>query len=265
MVDRREEADGGEAERDLERRPREGGHDRARADAEEEDHDHPFAAPLVREPAGRDRGHPEGDESRRRVGDEGGVAHPPLVGEPQRGDGREDEHEEVVEEVPDVQEQEAETVARHTAFPKRAMDSGAFPGEGGTAERYASPLSHRAPPEATSRPRPGSGAPGSGDTPPGSVGIPARARFGLARHHRRGAAGRGAGVNWRPRFAKGRAGGKPALPGGRGPGAPAGGARRAGRAGRAGGRVRIAPPFPEPLRWKRLPTPPRGRPSRRAG
>ena len=93
--------------------PREGGQDRARADAEEEDDDHPLAAPLVREPAGRNRGHPEGDEARRRVRDEGRVAHPPLVGEPEGRDRREDEHEEVVEEVPDVQEEEAEASTRH--------------------------------------------------------------------------------------------------------------------------------------------------------
>ena len=145
MVDRGEETDGGEPERDLERRPREGGQDRARSDAEEEDHDHPFPAPLVREPAGGDRGHPEGDEARRRVGDEGRVAHPPLVGEPERRDGREDEHEEVVEEVPDVQEEKAETGTRHGGF----LDVGQGPGRGPeregpwTATLKGSSLSHR--------------------------------------------------------------------------------------------------------------------------
>ena len=48
---------------------------------------------------------------------------------------------------------------------------------------------------------------------PGSAGILARARFGVAKPPRPGTAGRGAGADWRPCSSEARAGRMPALPG----------------------------------------------------
>ena len=113
MVDRGEHADREQSEGNLGRRFRQRGHDGARADADEEDDEHPFPAPLVRDPAGRNRTQSERDEARHRVGDERRVTHPPFIREPERRDCREDQHEEVIEEVPDAQEEEVQSIARH--------------------------------------------------------------------------------------------------------------------------------------------------------
>ena len=51
MIDRGEYADDEQADADLQRRLREGGGDRRRADADEEHGDHALAAPFVGEPA----------------------------------------------------------------------------------------------------------------------------------------------------------------------------------------------------------------------
>ena len=120
MVDRGEHPDREQPQRDLDGGARQRRGDRARPDADEEDHHHPFPAPLVRDPSGRDGADPERDEPRRGVGDERRVAHAPLLGEPQRRHRREDQHEEVVEEMPDVEEQEVQAIARHLG--RRAPD-----------------------------------------------------------------------------------------------------------------------------------------------
>ena len=113
VVDGRENADREEAGRDRERRIGQRRGDRARADPEKEDDHHPLAAPLVRDPSGRDGADAEGDESGRGERNERRVTHLPLRGQPERGDGREDQHEEMVEEVPDVEKQEADPVPWH--------------------------------------------------------------------------------------------------------------------------------------------------------
>jgi hypothetical protein len=100
---------------DLERRAGQRRKDGGGADADEEDDHHPLAAPLVGQPAGRDGAQAEGDEAWGRVGDELGVAHVPLVAQPQCRRGREDEHEQMVEEVPDVEKQEVDPFAVHAA------------------------------------------------------------------------------------------------------------------------------------------------------
>ena len=117
VVDGGEHADCEQSGRDFDRRISERRGDRACPDADEEDDHHPFPTPLVRDPAGRNRADPERDEPRRGVGNQRRVAHPPLLGEPQRRDRREDQHEEVIEEVPDVEEQEVQAIARHEGSP----------------------------------------------------------------------------------------------------------------------------------------------------
>ena len=111
VVDRGEHADREQSGRNLDRGVRHRRRDRARPDADEEDDHHALAAPLVREPPRRYRADAECDEPRRGVRNERGVAHAPFLGEPQRRDRREDQHEEVVEEVPDVEEQEVQAFA----------------------------------------------------------------------------------------------------------------------------------------------------------
>ena len=111
VVDGGEHPHGQQSQRDLHRRVRQRRQDRARADADEEDHDHSGPAPLVRHPSGRNRTDPERDEPRRGVRDERRVAHVPLFGKPQRRHRGEDQHEEMVEEMPEVEEKEVQAVA----------------------------------------------------------------------------------------------------------------------------------------------------------
>ena len=110
MVDRREDADGEQAGRDLERTRGERRGDRGKPGSNEEDRHHAFPAPAVRKPAGGERKETEGDEARCRIGHELGIRHPPLADQREGGDGREDQHEEVVQEVAHVQEEEMEAI-----------------------------------------------------------------------------------------------------------------------------------------------------------
>ena len=111
VVDGGEHTHGEQSQRDLHRRVRQRRQDRAHADADEEDDDHAGPAPLVRHPSGRNRTDPERDEPRRGVRDQRRVAHVPLFGKPQRRHRGEDQHEEMVEEMPEVEEKEVQAVA----------------------------------------------------------------------------------------------------------------------------------------------------------
>ena len=131
MVERSEHADCEQPRGNLERGAGQRRRNRARPDAEEEDDHHAFPAPLVRDPSGRYRADAKGDEPRRGVGDERGVAHAPFLGEPQRRDRCEDQHEKVVEEVPDVEEEEVDAIASH-ASPRCPVCGSVHPDEAGT-------------------------------------------------------------------------------------------------------------------------------------
>ena len=113
MVDRGEHADHEQPDPDLQRRLRKSGRDRGEPDADEEHDHHALAAPFVREPAGRIREHAEREEAGRRVFEQFAVAELPFARERQRRDGREDQREQMIEEVPDVEEQEMRAIAIH--------------------------------------------------------------------------------------------------------------------------------------------------------
>ena len=115
MIDRGEHADHEQPDADLQRRLGQSGRDRGEPDADEEHHHHAFAAPFVGEPAGRIGEHPEGEEAGRRVFEQIAVAEPPFADERERRDRREDQREQVIEEVPDVEEQEMRAIAVHAS------------------------------------------------------------------------------------------------------------------------------------------------------
>ena len=83
------------------------------ADADEEHRHHAFAAPLVRDPACRQRKQPERQKPRRRVFQQVRIADAPFAGQRQRRDGGEDQCEHVVEEVTHIQEKEVTAVPIH--------------------------------------------------------------------------------------------------------------------------------------------------------
>ena len=113
VVDRGEHADGQQPRADLERRVGEPGGEGAGPDAEEEDAHHPLAAPLVAEPPGQEREGPERNEAGRPVWDQVVIGQVPGLGQEERRHGGEDQHGEMVEQVPDIQEQELRREAGH--------------------------------------------------------------------------------------------------------------------------------------------------------
>ena len=102
MVDRGENTDESEPQRDLQGPRRKTGEDARRSDSEEEHAHHAEAAPAVGEPSGRDRAGAERDEAAERKGQELRVAAAELLahGEDHRG---ENEHEQVIERVPEIE------------------------------------------------------------------------------------------------------------------------------------------------------------------
>jgi len=113
VIDGSEDADREQADADLQRRLRQGREDGRQADADEEYGHHTVPVPFVGKPAGRQREQAEGKESRRRVGQQRTVTQPPFPGQRERRHGGEDQHEQVVEEMSDVQEQEMQSVSGH--------------------------------------------------------------------------------------------------------------------------------------------------------
>ncbi len=83
----------------------------AKPDADEEHAHHALAAPLVRDPAGRQREHAEREEPGCCVFQEVGIAQAPLAVQRQRRHGGEDQREQVVQEVSEVEQQEVQAVA----------------------------------------------------------------------------------------------------------------------------------------------------------
>ena len=113
MIDRREDADDEEPGADLQRALGEAGGDGGEADADKEDAHHAVAAPLVRQPAGRQREEAKGEEAGCGIGQERGIADIPLAAQRQGGDRGEDQHKEVVEKVADVEQQKVCAVPIH--------------------------------------------------------------------------------------------------------------------------------------------------------
>ena len=113
MVDRREHADHEQSDPDLQRRLGKSGRDRGDPDADEEHDHHAFAAPSIGEPARRIRENSEREEAGRRIFEKIAVAQVPLACQRQRRHGREDQREQMIEKVPDIQEQEMRAVAIH--------------------------------------------------------------------------------------------------------------------------------------------------------
>ena len=102
--------------RDLQRRAGERGADGGKADADEEHAHHAIAAPAVGEPAGGQGEHAEGEEAGRGVLQQVAVAEPPLAVQGERGDGGKDQREQMIEEMPDVEQQEVQSIA-HAGSP----------------------------------------------------------------------------------------------------------------------------------------------------
>src|SRR5258708_6451086 len=104
VVDRCEDADQREAQGDLHGPRGEAGEDARRADAEEEHPHHALPAPAVGEPPCRDREGAEGDKAPERERQKIPVAAAGL-GTHREHHGGENEHEEMSERVPDIEEQ----------------------------------------------------------------------------------------------------------------------------------------------------------------
>ena len=111
VVDRGKHADHEQADADLQRRAREGRGNRGEPDADEEHAHHALAAPLVREPAGRQREHAEREEPGCCVFQEIGIAEAPLAVQRKRRHGGEDQREQMIQEVPEVEQQEVQALA----------------------------------------------------------------------------------------------------------------------------------------------------------
>jgi hypothetical protein len=103
VVDRRKYPDQRKAEADLPRRLRHPGEQHGRADAEEEHRHHLVAAPVIREPSGRQRERAECDEAAQGERQELRVRPVPLAAERDHHRGK-DQHHKVVEEMPQVDE-----------------------------------------------------------------------------------------------------------------------------------------------------------------
>ena len=61
-------------------------------------------------------GKPEGEKARRGVADQLSVAEIPLLREHERRSGCEDQHEKMIEKVPDIQEEKMQAVTVHVRF-----------------------------------------------------------------------------------------------------------------------------------------------------
>ena len=117
MVDRGEQADQEQAGTDLERGVRECGDHAGRAEAEEEDDHHGFAAPLVSNPACRKRTDAECDQPGRRIWDQFGIGNIPFVHQHECRRGRKDQNDQVIKEMAEIEEQEADAVASQRTGP----------------------------------------------------------------------------------------------------------------------------------------------------
>jgi hypothetical protein len=115
VVDRGEHPREREARGDLPRRGGEAGEEKRRADAEEEHRDHLVAAPVVGEPAGRNGERAEGDEPAERQGQELGIRPVPLARECQ-DHRRENQHDEMVEQVPEIDERYQPGLGSHAVL-----------------------------------------------------------------------------------------------------------------------------------------------------
>ena len=74
---------------------------------------HAFTTPLIGKPTGGNGTGGKGDKAGRGVGDQLGIAHPPLTSEGQRCGRREDQHAQMIEELPDIEKQKLDFLTRH--------------------------------------------------------------------------------------------------------------------------------------------------------
>ncbi len=140
MVDRGQHADDEEQASDLQRCLREARGDGGEPDTDEEDDHHAVPAPAIGDAPRRQREQAEGNEARHGVGHELGVGEPPLLAERKSGDRGEDEREQVIEEVPDVQIEEAQSIAAHGGAPRGSfLMVGSSPTLGRFTALYACP------------------------------------------------------------------------------------------------------------------------------
>ncbi len=121
MIDGGKDAEDEKASADLKRRAGEGGGNGCTADADKVGAHHAVAAPLVGKPAGRQREHAECDEAGRGVSEQVGVAEAPIAVQRQRRHRGEDQHEEMIEEVADVEQQKVQALA-HMRAPWAGVD-----------------------------------------------------------------------------------------------------------------------------------------------
>ena len=112
-----EQADQEQADANLERSVGECGDRAGRAEAEEEDDHHRFAAPLVGNPARGKSADAECNQPGRRVRDQFGIGDVPFVHQHERRRGREDQDDQVIKEVAEVEKQEADAVASQRSGP----------------------------------------------------------------------------------------------------------------------------------------------------
>ena len=103
MIDRCEHANHEQADANLQRCLRKSGTNRGQADADEKYTHHAILAPLVGQPASRQRKGAKREETRCRIGQQFSIADIPFAVEHQRRHGCEDQHEEMVKKMSDVQ------------------------------------------------------------------------------------------------------------------------------------------------------------------
>ena len=124
MINRRKNSDQRQADTNLQRRIGKAGQDRTQTDADEKYDHHAGPAPLVGDPAGEDRTDTEGDESRGGIRDQLRVTQVPFAGQAQRRHRGEDEHEQMIEEMPQIEIQKIDLAALH--YVTRVIDPGAI-------------------------------------------------------------------------------------------------------------------------------------------
>jgi hypothetical protein len=115
-IDCRKSADGKQPNGDLQRRVRQGGCHRRQANTDKEDAHHPFAAPFVGKPTGRQREQTKGQEARGGVLQEVGIAQAPVAIQSQCRHGGKDQREQVIEKMAEVEEEKMQALAHVKAL-----------------------------------------------------------------------------------------------------------------------------------------------------
>ena len=128
MINRGEDTHNEKGRAHLQGRLGKGRQNGAGADPDKEDGHHAPPAPDIGNPSGRQTADAEGDKARRRVRNKLGIGHIPLASENQSRDGRENEYEEMIEQMSDIQKEEMQLVTCKKSSPGQLNDRRAAKG-----------------------------------------------------------------------------------------------------------------------------------------